>query len=171
MHSNFFFRPSFCCFMILFGCLFYSIVRIRYVRLKVHSCFLGYLLMVTNRVVCDLFGNDLTHFVSILKIFPSQPLFFSIFFWWSTFFVTSNASTLCSLALATCSFWLLALSFFAQAFIFWTLLCSVVQESIVFLVGVKKCTSPSSCSCHCHLCPSFHIINSSNRHHQYCYMQ
>ena len=57
--------------MILFGCLFYSIVRIRYVRLKVHSCFLGYLLMVTNRVVCDLFGNDLTHFVSILKIFPS----------------------------------------------------------------------------------------------------
>ena len=168
MHSNFFFRPSFCCFMILFGCLFYSIVCIRYVSLKVHSCFLGCLLMVTNRVICDLFGNDLTHFVSILNIFPSQPLFFSIFLWWSTFFVTSNASTLCSLALATCSFWLLALSFFAQAFIFWTLLCSLVQESIVFLVGVKNCTSPSSCSCH--LCPSFHIINSSNRHHQYCYM-
>ena len=79
MHSNFFFRPSFCCFMILFGCLFYSIVCIRYVSLKVHSCFFGYLLMVTNRVICDLFGNDLTHFVCILKIFPSQPLFFSIF--------------------------------------------------------------------------------------------
>ena len=170
MYSILFFGPSFCCFMILLWCLFYVIVCSSYASLEVHSCFFGYLLMVTNRVIFYLFGNDLTHFVCILKIFPSQPLFFSIFLLWSTFFVTSNASTLCSLALATCSFWFLALPFLAQAFIFWTLLCSLVQESIVFLVGVKNCTSPSSCSCHCHLCPSFHIINSSNRHHQYCYM-
>ena len=166
MYSILVFRPWFCCFMILLWCIFYAMVMwSSWSTLFLGGTFLC-LLLESFVIFWEYFDPSWVHLKAFALI---APLLFNLLV-----VVHLFCDLQCpSLVLHSFGYMLILVVgtlFFTQAFIFWMLLCCLVYGSIVFLVGVENCTSPSCCSFHCHLCGSFHIINCSHRNHQYCYM-